>query len=71
MARRLRDAGAQRLADMDDQGVDVQVPSLTNPGVQNLPPKDAVIPVRPVHEAYYKGIDPQVDFMFATFGVGW
>jgi hypothetical protein len=157
MARRLRDAGAQRLADMDDQGVDVQVLSLTNPGVQNLSPKDAVIvaretnealaeivdanparfqalaaiptpapeaaapeleraitqlgcsgamlfgrtgnmhadapqfddlygvaeqlqaplyfhpqtPVRPVHEAYYKGIDPQVDFMFATFGVGW
>jgi uncharacterized protein len=157
MALRLRDAGARRLAEMDDQGVDVQVLSLSNPGVQNLAAKDAVTvarecndalaevvdrnptrfqafaaiptpapeaaameleravtrlgfrgamlfgrtgtthadapqfddlygaaerlgaplyfhpqaPVRPVFDAYYAGIDPKVDFMFATFGVGW
>lgn len=28
-------------------------------------------PVRPVIDAYYKGFDEKVDFMFATFGVGW
>jgi predicted TIM-barrel fold metal-dependent hydrolase len=157
IALRLRDKGSRRLADMDDQGVDMQVLSLSTPGVQNLAPKDAVIvaremndalaeivvhnpnrfqafaavptpapeaaaaeleraitqlgcrgamlygrtgtvhadapqfddlysvaerlgaplyfhpqtPVRPVLDAYYAGINPTVDFMFATFGVGW
>ena len=34
--RRLLDFGAGRVADMDEAGVDVQVLSLTTPGVQNL-----------------------------------
>lgn len=38
LAQRLRDVGERRLADMDDQGVDVQVLSLNTPGVQILPP---------------------------------
>jgi uncharacterized protein len=157
LALRLRDKGARRLAEMDDQGVDVQGLSLSTPGVQNLAPEDAVLvarevndalseivdnnptrfqafaavptpapeaaaaeleravtklgcrgamlfgrtgtahadapqfddlygvadrlgaplyfhpqtPVRAVHDAYYAGINPKVDFMFATFGVGW
>jgi len=33
---RLLELGEQRLRDMDDQGVDVQVLSITTPGVQNL-----------------------------------
>lgn len=42
LAQRLRDVGELRLADMDSQGVDIQVLSLTTPGVQNLAPTDAV-----------------------------
>jgi predicted TIM-barrel fold metal-dependent hydrolase len=36
---------------MDDQGVDVQVLSLTSPGVQSLPPADAVTVAREVNDA--------------------
>lgn len=157
LAKRLRDAGDQRLADMDDIGVDVQVLSLSTPGVQNLAPADSLTvareandalaeivransvrfqafaavptpspddaaaeleravaklgfrgamlfgrtgntnadapqfdelyaaaerlrvplylhpqtPVQPVRDAYYKGFGDEVDFMFATFGLGW
>ncbi|GGF31845.1 amidohydrolase family protein [Subtercola lobariae] len=41
-SRRLLDVGDERIAAMDDQGVDVQVLSLTSPGVQSLDPGDAV-----------------------------
>lgn len=40
--RRLIEHGSQRLADMDDAGIDVQVVSFSTPGLQNLPPEDAV-----------------------------
>lgn len=40
--RLLADLGPQRVAAMDDVGVDVQVLSLSTPGVQNLPPRQAV-----------------------------
>ena len=40
--RRLPDFGAGRLAAMDAAGIDVQVLSLTTPGVQNLAPGVAV-----------------------------
>jgi hypothetical protein len=40
--RRLADLGPDRLATMADAGVDVQVLSLSTPGVQNLPPEQAV-----------------------------
>ena len=46
LAQKLRDAGDQRLADMDGQGVDIQVLSLNTPGVQNLAPSDAVTVAR-------------------------
>jgi predicted TIM-barrel fold metal-dependent hydrolase len=42
IARRLAEVGEQRVRDMDAIGVDVQVLSLTTPGVQNLDPADAV-----------------------------
>lgn len=50
MARKLRDVGEGRLADMDDQGVDVQVLSLTTPGVQNLAPSDSVSVARDAND---------------------
>ncbi|WP_269112255.1 amidohydrolase family protein [Lentzea aerocolonigenes] len=49
--RRLRDVGDQRLADMDDQGIDVAVLSLATPGVQNLPAADAVSVAREANDA--------------------
>jgi predicted TIM-barrel fold metal-dependent hydrolase len=42
VGERLGDLGARRLADMDETGLDVQVLSLTAPGVQNLEPAEAV-----------------------------
>ena len=40
--RRLLDLGADRLAAMDEAGVDVQVLSLSTPGLANVPPGQAV-----------------------------
>ncbi|MEU4742372.1 amidohydrolase family protein [Actinosynnema sp. NPDC023658] len=51
VTRRLRDVGDGRLADMDDQGVDVAVLSLSTPGVQNLPAADAVGVAREANDA--------------------
>ncbi len=51
LAQRLRDVGDRRLADMDAQGVDMQVLSLTTPGVQNLAPADAVAVAREANDA--------------------
>lgn len=42
VGERLADLGKGRLALMDEQGVDVQVLSLTTPGLHNLPPGSAV-----------------------------
>lgn len=50
-AQRLRDVGERRLADMDDQGVDVQVLSLASPGVQNLPAAEAATVAREANDA--------------------
>jgi len=50
-ARRLRDVGEGRIADMDDQGVDVAVLSLASPGVQNLTAADAVVIAREANDA--------------------
>ncbi len=41
-ARRLAELGGERFAAMEETGLDVQVLSLTAPGVQNLAPDDAV-----------------------------
>jgi uncharacterized protein len=50
-AQRLRDVGARRLADMDEQGVDMQVLSQTTPGVHNLPPAESVAVSREANDA--------------------
>ncbi|WP_116200253.1 amidohydrolase family protein [Amycolatopsis circi] len=51
VTRRLRDVGDGRLADMDEQGIDVAVLSLSTPGVQNLPTVDAVPVAREANDA--------------------
>ncbi|MFG1804106.1 amidohydrolase family protein [Micromonospora carbonacea] len=50
LARRLRSLGEERIADMDDQGVDIAVLSLNSPGVQNLRPADSVAVAREANE---------------------
>ena len=47
---RLADLSEGRLALMDEQGVDVQVPSLTTPGLHNLAPGSAVDAARRVYD---------------------
>ena len=42
LARRLLDVDTERIAAMDDTGLDVAVVSMTTPGLQNLTPRDAV-----------------------------
>ena len=56
-AQRLRDVGERRLADMDDQGVDVAVLSLASPGVQNLAAADAVSVARDANDALAEIVD--------------
>lgn len=56
-AQRLRDVAERRLADMDDQGVDVQVLSLASPGVQNLAAEDAVTVAREANDALAEVVD--------------
>ncbi|MGW7532847.1 amidohydrolase family protein [Amycolatopsis sp. NPDC054798] len=51
VSRRLREVGDGRLADMDEQGIDVAVLSLSTPGVQNLPAADAVPVAREANDA--------------------
>jgi predicted TIM-barrel fold metal-dependent hydrolase len=42
LGRRLVDLDGERIAAMDDTGLDVSVVSMTTPGLQNLDPRDAV-----------------------------
>jgi uncharacterized protein len=49
-ARRLRSTGEERLADMDDQGIDQAVLSLNSPGVQNLSASDAAAVARDAND---------------------
>ncbi|MBF4163641.1 amidohydrolase family protein [Nocardioides acrostichi] len=49
-ARRLRSTGEERLAFMDDQGIDLAVLSLNSPGVQNLAAADAVSVARDAND---------------------
>lgn len=42
VGERLREVGERRIAAMDETGLDVQVISLTSPGLHNLPADDAV-----------------------------
>ena len=41
IAAKLSDVSEQRLADMDTMAIDVQVLSVTTPGVQVLPPSES------------------------------
>ena len=41
LGERLREVGARRIAAMDEAGLDIQVISLTSPGLQNLPADEA------------------------------
>ena len=50
-ARKLRDVGDERLADMADQGVDMQVLAASSPGVQNLSAREAPIVARDFNDA--------------------
>ena len=50
ISRRLLDLGEERIAAMDDQGVDVQVLSLNSPGVQSLDAADAVAVARAAND---------------------
>ncbi|WP_231500297.1 amidohydrolase family protein [Saccharothrix sp. NRRL B-16314] len=61
VTRRLRDVGDQRLADMDDQGLDVAVLSLATPGVQNLAAADAVSVAREANDALAEIVDTNPD----------
>ncbi|GAA4682936.1 amidohydrolase family protein [Frondihabitans cladoniiphilus] len=51
LGERLLDVGLRRISDMDDQGIDVQVLSVTTPGVQNLSAKEAVPLAREANDA--------------------
>ena len=51
IALRLRDVSDRRLADMDAQGVDVQVLSVSTPGVSILSPAEAVSVAREANDA--------------------
>ncbi|WP_217145134.1 amidohydrolase family protein [Streptomyces sp. AC627_RSS907] len=50
IAKNLHEVGEQRLAHMDDQGIDVAVLSLSSPGVQDLPEADAVAVAREAND---------------------
>jgi predicted TIM-barrel fold metal-dependent hydrolase len=50
IAKNLLEVGEQRLAHMDDQGIDVAVLSLSSPGVQDLPEPDAVAVAREAND---------------------
>ena len=51
LAEKLADVDEQRLRDMDDAGVDVQVLSVTTPGVQNLAAENAPRVAREANDA--------------------
>lgn len=51
IARRLRDTGVARIADMDAMGVDVQVLSVTTPGTIVFGPDDAIAIARDCNDA--------------------
>ncbi|MET8629706.1 amidohydrolase family protein [Kitasatospora sp. NPDC004669] len=50
IAKNLHEVGEQRLAHMDDQGIDVAVLSLSSPGVQDLPEADAIAVARDAND---------------------
>lgn len=67
-AHRLADLGSDRRADMADVGVDVQVLSLSTPGVQNLAPEQAVVLQTETNDALAQWVQSSPDHFqgFAT-----
>ena len=47
---RLCDVGAKRLSEMDAAGIDMQVLSLSAPGVEQMEPADAVVMARDTND---------------------
>ncbi len=64
--RRLLDIGEERLARMDEMGVDFQVLSITAPGVQQLPASLAVALARDANDYLANAVQRQPD-RFAAF----
>ena len=50
LLERLCDVGGQRIAEMDDAGIDMQLLSLTSPGTEQLEPADAIIVAREANQ---------------------
>jgi predicted TIM-barrel fold metal-dependent hydrolase len=63
---RLRDVGAERLARMDDAGVDMEVLSITTPGTQPLPAAEAVPLARDANDFLADAVRAHPD-RFAAF----
>jgi predicted TIM-barrel fold metal-dependent hydrolase len=61
ISRRLLDLGEERIAAMDDQGVDVQVLSLNSPGVQSFDPSESVAVARDANDALAASVSRHPD----------
>jgi uncharacterized protein len=56
LLEQLSDLGAKRIAEMDESSIDVQVLSLTAPGVEQLEPADAIVIARESNDFLAEGI---------------
>ena len=56
LIERLVDVGAKRIAEMDAAGIDMQVVSLTAPGVEQLDPTDAVALARDANDSLAEAV---------------
>ncbi len=68
MEQRLEELSGERIARMDESGVDVQVLSLTSPGLHNLPPDEAASLARQTNDLIARTVasDPDRFDGFAT-----
>jgi predicted TIM-barrel fold metal-dependent hydrolase len=69
LAAALCDVGDGRIAAMDAAGIDVQVLSLTAPGVEQLPPDDAVVHARAANDAVAEAVRRHPDRLAAFAAV--
>ena len=61
IGEKLADISEGRIARMDDQGIDVQVLSVNSPGVQNLPPDQAVSLAHEANDAAVEAVRTHPD----------
>jgi uncharacterized protein len=66
LGERLADVSEGRIAEMDEAGIDVQVLSLNSPGVEQLPPEEAVSLARSSNDSLAKAVERHPD-RFAGF----